>query len=257
MHIQQYFPREALKPFIKQFVLIESEHMQENRILPDTSIVLAFRCKGLVKTREESESIVLPSSVITGIRTASRTMHYTSQTTNLLVVFTEHGASAFFKEPLFELTGISTSLDNLIPAWKVRDIEAQLAEVQNTIQRIRVVEQFLMGELKVREPDLLILNSLQKIRLAQGNIRIKELVQDVPLSRDPFEKRFRRVVGTSPKQFASIVRLRNFITTYSPAQSLTEAAYDAGYFDQSHFIKSFRLFTGQAPHNFFRSASFW
>jgi AraC-like DNA-binding protein len=34
---------------------------------------------------------------------------------------------------------------------------------------------------------------------------------------------------------------------------LTRLAVDAGYFDQSHFIREFRAFTGTAPRRFFQS----
>jgi AraC-like DNA-binding protein len=39
--------------------------------------------------------------------------------------------------------------------------------------------------------------------------------------------------------------------------TLTDAAYQAGYFDQSHFIKDFRLFTGRTPKDFFSDFQYW
>jgi AraC-like DNA-binding protein len=53
------------------------------------------------------------------------------------------------------------------------------------------------------------------------------------------------------------VRLRKVIDTYDPATNLTEAALTAGYFDQAHFIKDFRSFTGQSPQEFFKSPLYW
>jgi AraC-like DNA-binding protein len=64
-------------------------------------------------------------------------------------------------------------------------------------------------------------------------------------------------VGSSPRQFTSIVRLRYFIDRYSPYSSLTTASYEAGYFDQSHFIKDFKQFTGETPRQFFATARYW
>jgi AraC-like DNA-binding protein len=58
-------------------------------------------------------------------------------------------------------------------------------------------------------------------------------------------------VGTSPKKFASIVRLKHVIHQYNPDHSLTELAYEAGFYDQAHFIKEFKLFTGATPEKFF------
>jgi AraC-like DNA-binding protein len=35
-------------------------------------------------------------------------------------------------------------------------------------------------------------------------------------------------------------------------KSLTEICYENGFFDQAHFTKEFRQFTGESPENFKR-----
>jgi methylphosphotriester-DNA--protein-cysteine methyltransferase len=98
---------------------------------------------------------------------------------------------------------------------------------------------------------------MQQIRSTNGNIKIRNLAASMAISIDPFEKRFRRIVGVSPKQFADTIRLRTLIKQYSASENLTGIALEAGYFDQAHFIKDFRTFTGLAPQQFFRSAAWW
>ncbi|WP_423127129.1 helix-turn-helix domain-containing protein [Gaoshiqia sp. Z1-71] len=63
--------------------------------------------------------------------------------------------------------------------------------------------------------------------------------------------------GATPKRFSSIVRLNSIIRYNQKNQSISDMAFDGGYFDQPHFNKDFKLFTGQTPTDFFRSASFW
>ena len=255
--MEKYLPCAILQPFVKHFLIIDSEHGMENRILPDTSIVMAFRLKGQLAYTENGTYHNLPLSVITGIRESSRVISYSKDTATLLVAFNEGGAAAFFKEPLHELSGISISLDHLVQGPKIHAIEEQLAEAPGNREKVKIVEQFLLSELKKTQADLLIREAIQKIKFSKGDIKIKDLLADLPISRDPFEKRFRRITGTSPKQFSVIVRLKNLISSYSGSTSLTEMAYDAGYFDQAHFIKDFRSFTGQTPHDFFRNAEWW
>jgi len=255
--MERYQPCAILQPFVKHFLIIESEQGMLNRILPDTSIVMAFRFRGQVGYSENGTYHNLPLSVITGIRESSRFIDYSKNTGALMVIFHEGGAASFFKEPLHELSGISISLDHLIEGAKIQAIEEQLAEAPGNRQRVKIIEQFLLSELKKTQCDLLIREAIQKIKFSKGDLKIKDLLADLPISRDPFEKRFRRITGTSPKQFSVIVRLKNLISTYSGSTSLTEIAYDAGYFDQAHFIKDFRSFTGQAPHDFFRGGEWW
>ena len=46
---------------------------------------------------------------------------------------------------------------------------------------------------------------------SKGLIKIKELNQKLYISKSPFEKRFRKIVGTSPKKFTSIVRFNSVL----------------------------------------------
>ena len=253
----QFPPSPVLQPYIKHFLILESEQGMVNRILPDTSIVIAFRLRGKVSYADNGTTHTFPQSVISGIRASSRIVDYAKDTANLLIIFKEGGAAAFFKEPLHELDSISVSLDYLIQRSKVNAVEEELAAATNNSQRILIVERFLLSELKKTQTDLLVSEAIQQIRQSKGAIKIKDLLSGLPISRDPFEKRFRKITGTSPKHFSVIVRLKNVIENYSGALSLTDAAYSAGYYDQAHFIKDFKAFTGQAPHDFFKTPPAW
>lgn len=257
MKLERYAPSDILKPFVRAFLIIESEDGTNNKVLPDTSLVMAFRLKGTTIYSENGSQHNIPASVVTGIRKSSRIISYSKDSATLLVQFNELGAATFLKEPLHELFDQSISLDHFLSKQKIDETEYRLAEAETNLKRISVIEQFLCSELKETRSTLLIGNAVQRIKLAKGNIRIRDLVTSLNISEDPFEKQFRRVVGTSPKQFASIIRFKNLIQNFLPGQNLTAVAYDAGYFDQAHFIKDFRSFTGQTPHNFFKTSSYW
>lgn len=257
MHIEHYSPCNALKPFVKTFTVIESELGMVNKILPEASLIMAFRFNGSIHYTQQNETNILPLSVISGVRKSPRIMEYAKKTSILLIKFTAGGATAFFREPLHELFEASIPLDDLLPRHELIRIEEQLAEARHHAARISVVERFLLSRLKPASPDILITYAIDKIKASHGIIRIQELLADLPTSRDPFEKKFRRTVGTSPKQFAALIRMRHVIDSYTPHYTLTDTAHAAGYFDQAHFIKDFKAFTGETPHAFFKSAKFW
>jgi AraC-like DNA-binding protein len=257
MNIDVYIPTELLKPFIKGYRIIESQDELVNRVLPDTSLAIAFRYKGQVNYLTDNKNNNVPISAISGLRKSVRLINYSKDTATIIVLFKEAGATAFFKEPLHELFEESVSLDNFIQHRKISIIEEQLAEAQNNNQRIAIIEQFLLSILSGLKPDNLISAAIQKIYLTKGIIQIKELANTLYISHDAFEKRFRRTVGTTPKQFSSIIRMKSIISTRPKSQTLTNIAFDAGYFDQPHFNKNFKLFTGLTPTDFFKSSSFW
>jgi AraC-like DNA-binding protein len=257
MKMERRLPADILKPFVQDYLFIESEQGMQNRVLPDTAMVMSFRYKGVISDEVAGIKNNLPGMVITGLRRSARLINYWGQAATLLIIFKPGGAAAFFKEPMHELFGVSLSLDLLFGQGQLTEIEEQLSEANDNLQRVAIVEGLLISKLSNAKPDLLIQYAIQQICLGKGVVRIKDLASTLSISHDPFEKRFRKITGTSPKQFSSIVRLRNLIENYNPAADLTETALSAGYFDQAHFIKDFRIFTGQTPHEFFRSAIYW
>ncbi|MDB5286014.1 MAG: helix-turn-helix protein AraC type [Mucilaginibacter sp.] len=255
MKIEKYLPAEIFKSYIKCFMIIESKQAMVNRVLPDTSMVMVFRFKGKVANGNNDRSF--PLSVMSGIQQSGRSLAYAEDSATLLVMFTEGGAAAFFKEPLQELFNLSISLDQLISPTFVRELEEQLAEAKSNQSRVTMVERFLLYLSRRSKPDQMVIYALQQMKQAKGNLKIKDLLTVLPISRNPFEKRFRHIVGTSPKRFSGIIRLKTLISQYSTPGSLADAAYQAGYFDQAHFIRDFKAFTGQTPQSFFKSPTFW
>jgi AraC-like DNA-binding protein len=257
LQVEHYPPFGQLKPYVKTFLIIKSDQGIDNRLLPDTSIVLAFRLKGNVIDKSQGDSQNLPNSVITGLRKSPRFLSYAEETACLLVIFKEGGAAAIFKEPLHELFSKSLSLNEVVPASQLELVEERLIEANDNKQRVGIVERFLLSRLDERRADQMIAHAIQKIKQASGDIKVRDLANDMTISLDPFEKKFRRVTGISPKQFADTIRFRNLISQFSGTESLTELALEAGYFDQAHFIKDFRTFTGMSPQLFFKTETWW
>ncbi|MBB4805886.1 methylphosphotriester-DNA--protein-cysteine methyltransferase [Chryseobacterium defluvii] len=145
---------------------------------------------------------------------------------------------------------MSLSLDDIFNKKNVTEVEEKLAMVATDLQRIRIVERFLLSQLKDIQTDKLIVEAVKLIDQSNGTIRIKELNERLFISQSPFEKRFRKIVGTTPKKFASIVRFNAVLNNLNNAKSLTEICYENNFFDQAHFIKDFKQFTGDTPENF-------
>ncbi len=63
------------------------------------------------------------------------------------------------------------------------------------------------------------------------------------------ERRFTAAVGVTPKQFARIVQFQSSLNHLSDATHarLVDAAYTYGFADQSHFIRTFKRYTGRTP----------
>jgi AraC-like DNA-binding protein len=257
MIIERQIPAQSLQPFIREYVIIESGENRVNRILPDTSLAIAFRFKGQLNLISNDKPVGLPGIVISGLRKTARLINYTANTGNIIAIFNEGTASSFFKEPVHHLFNNSISPGDLISKQIVSDTQERLNESVNTHQRIATINHFFSSLFTGQKQDELVAHALQKIHAANGTIKIKELADTLFISQDAFEKRFRKSVGTSPKQFSSIVRMKSAISILKKKQRLVDTAFDTGFFDQPHFNKDFKLFTGQSPTEFVGSSPQW
>jgi AraC-like DNA-binding protein len=257
MSIRKFLPAPALATFIKEYIIIETDEEVQNKTLPDLSVVMSFRIKGTVLRVKDEREDKIPATAISGLRKTPRIFRYSGSTRNLLIIFKAGGMAAFSKIPVHELFEFTVDADNIFKASILNDVHQKLADANSDQAMIGIIEAFLTENLSPTFPDSIIYKAVQLIEKQRGIIRIKEFASNFNISQDPFEKRFRKVIGSSPKQFASILRLRHLIKTYPALSSLTDASYQAGYFDQSHFIKDFKSFTGETPKGFFKSSLYW
>nr|WP_246628122.1 helix-turn-helix domain-containing protein [Paenibacillus oenotherae] len=100
---------------------------------------------------------------------------------------------------------------------------------------------------KNNEIDLWASWAVNRIRSSNGSIRVGQLAEESALSRRQTERRFVERIGISPKALAQIVRFQHVLQSLKFAERLTQLAYDADYYDQSHFIKEFRKRSGTTP----------
>lgn len=87
----------------------------------------------------------------------------------------------------------------------------------------------------------------------KGDINIHKLSKSLRCSTRLVEKKFNQSVGMSPKEYATILKIRNLIDNLSKgqvSQSLTQLALEYGFYDQAHFIKTFKKIAQISPGKF-------
>lgn len=251
MGFRSYTPADILKPYVTSFVISESHQAAVYKVLPGTGIVMGFQYVGKLSYEEGGETKPLQAAGITGLMDSYRIFSNTPGTGTVLVLFSETGAAAFFPGPMHELFNKSLSLDVLLLRSQMDVVVEQLCEAADDARRIAVVESFLVSRLGASRADELVSLAVSIIRHHAGRIRIAQLADRLHISQGRLEKRFRAVVGASPKKFASIVRLRHLVD-HAHNHELAQAGFEAGYFDQAHFIRDFKSFTGDTPGTFFK-----
>jgi AraC-like DNA-binding protein len=77
----------------------------------------------------------------------------------------------------------------------------------------------------------------------ESGIKVKESTKEIPLSIRPIQKHFKKITGLTMAEFRNIHKLRNTVKTiYTRQENITNAAFENGYTDHSHFMSTFKKF---------------
>lgn len=253
MKFDIYLPTQQLRRYIKYFAVSENDSETEYKVFPTSGLVIGFQYKGQLAIVSGHKENKLDTAGVTGISDSYKIFKNSAGIGTVLVFFTETGFTNFVPSPAHELFNLSVSLENIFKKETISAVEEQLQSASSDLQRVAVVEQFLCSRLKERQTDSLITEAVKLIHQSKGTIRIKDLKQKLYISPSPLEKRFRAIVGTTPKKFASIVRFNAVMDDLKKSGSPLESLHGSNYFDQAHFIRDFKHFTGYTPENFKRS----
>jgi len=212
MKFDKHFPTEQLKSYIKYFVVSENELENEYKVFPSSGLVIGFQYKGQLAAVKDNTESKLTTAGITGITDGYKVFKNSADIGTILVYFTEIGFTHFASHPANELFNLSLSLEDIFDKNSVTEVEEKLTIATTDKQRIKIVEQFLLSQLKDIETDKLIVEAVKLIYQSNGTIRIKELNEKLFISQSPFEKRFRKVVERQPKNLLLLFASTQFLT---------------------------------------------
>lgn len=248
----QQAPCPPLRPFVQRFMVVEFDAAHEDTHLPDTATVAAFSFRG--RCRQDAGEAV-PLAAFTGLRDRLRAHQHQAGHSVLLAVFSPVGAAAFLRPSQAEFAGATVDLsDALAGAGELDSLHERIATADDHPQRVRQLEAFLLARLGAATPDPLIAAAVAWLQRQPASQRIDALTRHIGLSQSALERRFKRVVGVSPKKFATMLRLQRAIGLHGAGGGLAELALAAGYYDQAHFNHDFHRATGRTPSAFFAAS---
>jgi AcrR family transcriptional regulator/AraC-like DNA-binding protein len=207
---------------------------------------MALHDRGTASVMTEGVATRLPNAILSGMTSTARLLRTSAGGRIALAMFRPGSTAAFFGEPLHELFGRTAPLDDLLPRADAERATARVAEAWDDA-RVAAVEALLLAQRRPAAPDAVVTAAVRALEESRGALPIHALARRVGVGQDPLEKRFRRVVGATPKQLASLFRLRHAIDSWKPGASLAELAQPAGYFDQSNFTRELRAVVGEPP----------
>jgi AraC-like DNA-binding protein len=254
-----HIPSSVLQPYVKFFYYFEHQSQSNDerfeRVTPDGTIELNFSLEAPFERKENNENISLKNfSYIVSRLYAHYYVKPKGKVRFIGVRFYPWGIHPFLKIPMTELADRIHTLDDIF-GKEPYEVQMRINETTCQIDAFRIVEEFLIKRLSdCNAPDKMVIDLSRKICNLPNRSGLSVLLENYALSNRRVEQRFKQSIGISPKGFLKLIRFQRALNTiYTTDKSnLTSVTYESGYFDQSHFIRDFKAFTGITPSEYIR-----
>ena len=257
MNYQTYPPHPDLASLVKCYWTLEVPQQKEvhrQRIVPDGCMEMVFMLGEDVKRFiNEKEFVLQPRQMLMGQITEAFYIEPTGYVSSFAVRFYPYGFANFVSTPIQDLANKDAPLAQLFGEEIADGLAIRMNAAEHTQERIAIVEDFLLMKLNEKTTlDNIVQRTVETMFQAKGSLAINEILQENLGERRQLERKFRKQIGLSPKQLSKVFRLQAALKMLlnQQAGTLAEIAYESDFYDQAHFIKDFKEFTGTTPNEF-------
>lgn len=244
-------PNPALRPFVEHYWFVGDVVDLRVDVFVDGRADLIFNF-GAPYMRSviggpvvEQTGAVLEAQRLAPIRITQR-----GEVSTCGVRFRLGGLGPFTRAPLRAFTGSTPpAVDVFGP--RALDLEAGLRADPDPDAQARRLDAYFLDALDLSSPFPVFEAGLRKLSAASGP-RVDEVAREIGVSTRQLDRLFVRYLGIAPKPVAGILRFQRALRALmrDPGVALAEVGAEAGYFDQSHFIREFKRMSGGVPRGY-------
>lgn len=221
------------------------------RILPTGSAVLLINLGAPFRTRTCLDRCLSlnTESWLTGPQTGYLVSEPMAETHMMGAVFHPWGAYPFFRTRLDGLADRTVETAALWPAAFIGRLRGRLAGTQHLADRFALLQAALAERLDGWDNGLGLARHALTRLAAPDAARPGTLAAELGISRKHLVEIVRRVSGLTPGRFQRIARMNRLLQAIDPARPVRwdQLAHAAEYYDQAHFNRDFREFSGVTP----------
>ncbi len=189
-----------------------------------------------------------PLIVLTGPQVSRVSVQVNSQLRAIRVDFLPGGVFRMLGIPMTQLFDGGFDAVDFFGA-KMKLINDQLEHISNLEDGKDIVEKFLLSQVSNLKEILPLDYGMRILFSSNGAMAMDKAASLSCLSLKQFERKCQERLGMNPKLYARILRFSKAYRMHEACPNLrwTKIAYEAGYFDQMHMIRDFKVFAGVNP----------
>jgi len=209
-----------------------------------------FRVETEGRSFDYTTTGALSGIYMTPVTTSVRGRHHA-----MGVICKPEGLYRLFGLPTWRF-GMPVGMPEIMGVDTMRRLESALLEDMAPVEKIRRLEIFLLRAARPARIPSIVADFLETVRvepLRKG--RIKAYLRDSGHTPKQFIQAFKNAVGHTPQTYMQLLQVNKSIGMIAgcPGLSLTEVAYEQGFYDQAHFIRVFEKFSRITPLQYRRS----
>jgi AraC-like DNA-binding protein len=251
MKYQQLLPPSHLQQHVQYYWTLE------NACVLKTFKTIVDGCPGMIFQKAETYNFYQNDKPISSLFIFGQATRFAEismgRSVTIGVCFFPHALRSVFGLNAHELTDTCIDLND-VSTTRAQDLKEQLLNTDSIHEQIDLLSAYIYTQVQKhnQQADNLTNYVWEFMTKANGNVSLKALQQHLQVSERNLERRFKKSIGISPKLFARICSFQAAVGQMcsNNYQNLSDVAYTHGYADQSHFIRTFKAFSGLSPYQY-------
>lgn len=249
MRYERQIPSKVLEHLVECYWLINSEkehNISIQKIIPDGYPETIFHYESAYEININGEWQLQPRFLLAGQLKNHFYLRNTGKSGMIGIKWKPTALSFLF------------SLDMATITDKVIDLPVSMTDLFNPLtyengstdltNPLAVLDDYLTSKFENNHYDNLSSKAVSIIIDRKGLVKVNELTKLLECNERQLERHFKSMVGLSPKFFSRIIRLGKIFELMGEGnQDWADLVYHSGFYDQPHFIKNFKEFTGEDP----------
>lgn len=263
MIYQVFKPEARLANYIKYYWYLydptgNADH-QKDLLIPDGSLEWVLNENTQYNRFELSrDQTIVNESVIVGRRNKSLLANRPGRTRLAGIKFKAGALYLLSQIPESEFKNLAVATDLVLPHETI-ELEGKVFNSTSIQEMKMVLDNFFFSKfMGVHSTDFKLITAIIKyIDGANDYPGLERIWAHFNLSKKKLERLFAKYVGLSPKSYIRVIRFKQVYKHFNKAKTsfYDHSFFQFGYYDQMHFIKDFKDFTGQSPTQYYSNQS--
>jgi len=259
MRYKKFFPCSILSPFVECYFIWDSEGSVETTMVIESppngfcSIVFNYADPYYLQNKKY-ERLAVPMQFISGQSIYSYKLFLEGEIGVAGIVFKPAALATIFHLPIYEYTEERIDLYKVFKK-SIVDKYANAIKLSGEEQKVHLLEEFLMQQYRIQKPEPDYIDQAANFIVEHnGLLQVSDLLKDSCMSRRSFERKFFHKVGLSPKYYARVRRIGHLLSFVAGKRTADwpKIFSECEFYDQAHFIKDFKEFTGRSPQQYLK-----